>query len=77
MSKENTMSLSKVSKGQKVTIVSINLSENGVNRLSALGLVPGTRIRVIDNSLVGTSCIECRGAKLALGRGLPDYVEVN
>lgn len=69
------MSLSQVSNGERVTIVSLNVAASA-NRLMSLGLVPGARIRVIDNSMSKTSLIECKGSRLALGRGLPDLIEV-
>lgn len=70
------MSLSQAPKGARVTIVSLNLQEAEMNRLTALGLIPGTRIRIIDNSAADTSLIECKGVRLALGRGLPLLIEV-
>lgn len=70
------MVLSEVPRGKRVTVVSLNLGEESVARLSSLGLVPGARIRVIDDSIPKTSVIECLGARLALGRGIPDFVEV-
>lgn len=70
------MSLAQVSNGDRVTIVSLNMTESGALRLYAMGLVPGTQIRVIDNSLAETSLIECRGTRLAIGRGLPRRIEV-
>lgn len=70
------MSLSQVPKGEKVTIVSLNLPESGIKRLTSLGLIPGARIRVLNNSLTETSLIECKGSRLALGRGLPRFIEV-
>ena len=71
-----TMSLSDVPRGKRVTIVSLNLAKHFANRLTSLGLVPGARIRVIDNSLPQTSLIECLGTRLALGRGIPDFIDV-
>ena len=70
------MTLADALKGQKVTIVSMDLTELGVNRLTALGLTPGVRVRVVDNSLKDASIIECRGARLALGRGLARFIVV-
>lgn len=70
------MTLSQVSQGKKVTLVSLNLSEKGSNRLTALGLVPGVQIQLINNSLTDISLIECKGTRLALGRGLSRQVEV-
>ncbi len=70
------MLLSEALNNQKVTIVSLNLSDERSNRLTSLGLFPGSRIRVIDNSIKKTSVIECKGSRLALGRGLSDFIVV-
>ena len=70
------MRLSDVPSGKRVVIVDLNLGEESVTRLTSLGMVPGARIRVIDNSIPKTSIIECLGTRLALGRGVPDFVEV-
>ena len=70
------MTLSSVPNGKLVTVVAVNLGDESVLRLSSLGVVPGARIRVVYNSTPKTSVIECLGARLALGRGIPDYVEV-
>ncbi len=71
------MLLSKVPNGKFVVIDNIKLGEESTTRLSSLGLVPGARIRVICNSTPKTSVIECLGARLALGRGIPNFVEVH
>lgn len=71
------MSLAQVQNGKRVTIISFNLSDAEINRLTALGLTPGSQVRVIDNSMTETSVIECKGVRLALGRRLPCGIEVN
>lgn len=68
------MSLKQASNGETVKIVSINASHSYVSRLSALGVLPGREIRVIDNSLCAASLVDCMGARLVLGRGLPDRI---
>ena len=70
------MTLSSVKNGKRVTIVSINLGDESVVRLSSLGLVPGAKIRVVYNSMPKVSVVECLGSRFALGRGIPDFVEV-
>ena len=60
----------------RVTIDSLDLGENGLLRLSSMGLLPGARVRVIDNSRPDTSIVECRGTRLALGRGLAHRIFV-
>lgn len=70
------MSLAQIPRGQKVIILSLNMPEISAERLTALGLVPGVCVRVVDNSITDISLIECRGARLALGRGLAHLIDV-
>ena len=70
------MTLSNVPNGKSVDIVAVSMGEGSVIRLSSLGLFPGARIRVVCNSTPKVSVIECLGARWALGRGVPDFIEV-
>ncbi len=73
---ERTMSLAQTKNEERVVISALNLSQNGILRLSSMGLFPGARIRVVDNTRPDTTIIECRGTRLALGRGLSHFIEV-
>ena len=72
----DTIPLYRAAAEARVTIDSLDLGENGLLRLSSMGLFPGARIRVIDNSRPDTSIVECRGTRLALGRGLAHRIFV-
>jgi Fe2+ transport system protein FeoA len=41
-----------------------------------MGLVPGTRVKVINNQNRGPMLIEIRDSKMALGRGLASKILV-
>lgn len=70
------MSLEQADCGEWVTIVALHLPENSLKRLSAVGIFPGSLLRVIDNALSGVTRVECRGTRLALGRELPKRIEI-
>ena len=38
-------------------------------RLASLGIVPGTPVTVLANTMAGPIIVEARGGRLALGRG--------
>ncbi len=56
--------------GSMVRIVSLDAGRESMARLCALGLVPGTRVRVLRNGENGPLKLRFRGSELALGRGL-------
>ncbi len=70
------MTLAQVAKRQKVTIVSLNTAESTANRLHSLGIIPGAKVRVVDNSLKDAAVVECFGSRLALGRGIAQFIAV-
>ncbi len=70
------MSLAEVKNGSEITIRSMNTASNFTSLLISMGLLPGTKIRVIDNSLKNATLINCKGTRLVLGRGLPSEIEI-
>jgi len=59
-----------VETGKRVRLVSIAGGRRLRMRLAELGLVPGTEIDVINNSLHGPFILGVRGSRIALGRGM-------
>lgn len=56
---------------QQGTVVRINAGRRAVQRLSGLGIVPGTTIKKLSQApFRGPVQIQVRGSRLALGRGL-------
>ena len=45
-------------------------------RLEALGLLPGTRIMILNKKSHGAMIIFIRGARFAIGRGIADKIIV-
>lgn len=70
------MSLSNTKNGQNVSVVRIHLDIDRQKRLLAMGLVPGTTLKMLDNSLFGASLVLCRGNKLVIGKELADQIVV-
>ena len=68
--------LSQVREGQTVVIISINAGHGLNNRLAAMGLLPKTRIKVVNNHHPGPFVIDLKGAKMALGRGMANKIMV-
>ncbi len=71
------MPLTLIQPGRSVRIVSVNAGSGLQGRLSALGLVPGAEVTVLQNCLrgpfiLGLGC----GGRIALGRGVANRIEV-
>ena len=64
------ISLSTMDAGQKTKLVRINAGKNLKGRLTAMGLIPGVEITVVNNSHSGPFVISVRGSKMMLGRGV-------
>lgn len=64
------MSLSTMKTGQKTRLVSINAGQGLRSRLTAMGLIPGVEITVVNNSRSGPFVISARGSRMILGRGV-------
>lgn len=61
----------------KVELLSINAGRRLTHRLSEMGLTPGVKIEIIQNSK-GPVLLSVRGTRIALGRGTAEkiFVEV-
>ncbi len=70
------MSLSKVSIGKKVVLNNINYGLSLKKKLQDMGLTPGVRFSIISKTNSGPIIIEIRGARLALGRGIAEKIDV-
>jgi ferrous iron transport protein A len=71
-----TKALSEIGEEKSVTIVAI-LGGRGIrNRLTAMGLLPGTEITVIRNGGRGPFVVSVKNSRMALGRGIADKIIV-
>jgi len=70
------MVLMNAQKGNIHRIASINAQGVLLGKLAALGIVPGSKIEVLQNSLYGSAIVSCKGAQFALGRGLAELIQL-
>ncbi|MDO5309545.1 MAG: FeoA family protein [Planctomycetia bacterium] len=70
------MTLSKISRGQRVTIVSLKLTRSLEERLAALGLFPGAEVEVVRSSRSGEAILSCMDSRIAIGSDLSKRIEV-
>jgi len=68
--------LAMVSSGEVVTMVSTRAGWGLTRRLADMGLVPGTKLRVINNQMPGPLIIDLRGSRLVLGHGIAQKILV-
>ncbi len=59
-----------ITPGKEVTLIGINGGRGVRSKLYSLGLIPGTRIKVLSNSGVGPIMVAVKDTRLALGRGM-------
>ncbi len=70
------MPLSIVQSGRRVRLVSVDAGCGLCGRLTAMGLVPGVEIEVVQNSIRGPFLIEVMGSRIMLGRGMARKITV-
>jgi ferrous iron transport protein A len=70
------MPLTIVQPGRSVRIVSVNAGHGLQGRLSAMGLVPGAEVTVLQNCLRGPFLLGLGGGRIALGRGVANRIVV-
>ena len=68
--RNNPLPLTVIKAGEEVTVVSINGGKKLAQRLSAMGIVPGTKLTVLTNDLNGAVLVGIGPSRLALGRGM-------
>lgn len=69
--------LSGVKAGEKVTLVYIDAGHGLRGRLTAMGLVPGTILTIINNDQPGPFVINVKNTKVMLGRGMAQKIIVS
>ncbi|OFV83361.1 MAG: hypothetical protein A2W26_12545 [Acidobacteria bacterium RBG_16_64_8] len=60
----------------RAVVASLPHSRGLAERLIALGLTPGVEVHVLQNRGHGPLIVEVRGARVALGRGQAERVDV-
>ncbi|SHG87390.1 ferrous iron transport protein A [Thermosyntropha lipolytica DSM 11003] len=63
--------------GQKARVKEIKKGVNGQRRLFEIGLIPGTELKLLSSHpFNGPLVLQVGNAKIALGRGMAEAVEV-
>jgi Fe2+ transport system protein FeoA len=70
------MPLTIVQAGRRVRLVAVDAGHGLQGRLTALGLIPGVEIEVLQNSLHGPFLIAVKGSRIMLGRGMAQKIMV-
>jgi len=68
--------LTQAEENEEVVIISLGAGRIATKRLVDMGLVPGTKIKILRKAPLGPIEIEVKGSKLALGRGLATKIFV-
>jgi len=68
--------LAGVPEGADAVVRGVAAGSGLVQRLQALGLTPGTPVRVLSNSGARPLIVEVRGSRLALGLGMARRIQV-
>ncbi len=71
------MPLSMANKDKFLKITNIVGGRNVKQRLSALGLYPGSVIKMVTNDFGGPLIVEVNNSKIAIGRGMAQKILVN
>jgi len=66
----NTMPLTAAKLGQRVKLKSINAGLGLKSRLTALGILPGVELMVVNTTFAGPIVVMVKDTKVMLGRGL-------
>jgi ferrous iron transport protein A len=71
------MMLPRAANGEEVVITAVRVGWGLKRRLADMGLIPGTRVKIINSGHSGRVVLESRGSRLALGRGVASKIVVS
>ena len=71
-----SMPLSMVPEGSEVRVIGFRGGATFVQKLTAMGFVPGSRVKVIRAQYRGPMIVTVRGSQVAIGRGIASKIEV-
>lgn len=63
--------------GQEYRVNNIDVDVSISRRLQALGLTPGTKVKVLNNKRSGSVIFKVRGTRLAIGRRIAEGISVS
>jgi len=70
------MPLTMATPGEAVSVVNVRAGRGLARKLADMGLLPGTKIRVVNSMKPGPLIIDLRGSRLALGYGMAQKIMV-
>ena len=70
------MPLSMAAPGEEIEMAAVRAGWGLQRRLADMGLIPGTRVRVISSGRPGPVVLDIRGSRLALGHGVAHRIMV-
>ncbi|PID81140.1 hypothetical protein CSB20_03910 [bacterium DOLZORAL124_64_63] len=68
--------LTGIGEGKVAVLKAVHGGRQLRTRLAALGLLPGTKIEVIQNSGKGPFVVSVRGSRIVIGRGMGRQMDV-
>ena len=68
--------LAMVNSNETTTVVSVRAGWGLTRRLADMGLIPGTKLRVINRQKSGPIIVDVRGSRLVLGHGMAQKILV-
>jgi Fe2+ transport system protein FeoA len=68
--------LTDVAEGVTVRLAMVDAGHGLQSRLAAMGLVPGTEVRVVSKGGWGPFIVAVKGSRVMLGRGMTDKIYV-
>ncbi|MBW1931305.1 MAG: ferrous iron transport protein A [Deltaproteobacteria bacterium] len=70
------MVLSQAEPGKEVTLVDIIGGRGVKSKLYSMGLIPGTKVKILTHASMGPVMVRVRDCRLALGRGMAEKIIV-
>lgn len=70
------MKLNEAETGKRYTVQEMELERSTKMRLQALGMTPGTTIRILNKKKAGAIIFNVRGTRLAVGRQIAAKVQI-
>ncbi len=74
---ENLIPLTSLKPNTERTVIEIRGGYGIRKKLADLGLVPGTKVRVVNKNILGPIILAIRNYRLAIGRGMANKIMVN
>jgi len=76
MKQKNTRPLSEVAEGEMVKVLSIDSGRGLRSRLTTMGILPKTELKVLRNSGRGPFVVGIKASRMVLGRGVAKKIMV-